>query len=81
VAPSPLPELKTLRNFIYDALDINYIKTDKSHALLNPDENIKHYFAKQVWNSCRDMDVAATFTTKNLKKPHLFSRTNLHLHN
>lgn len=69
VAPFPLPEPKTLRNFLYDALDLNYVQTDKSRALLNPDENIKLYFAKQKWHDCRDIDLGSHFKTKLLNKP------------
>jgi hypothetical protein len=81
VAPFPLPEPKTLRNFIYDALDINYIQTEKSRALLNPDENIKLYFAKQLWHDCKNLDMGSTFNTKKYIKPNVLSKTNLRLHN
>ena len=36
----------TLKQFIYEALDLKYTRSDKSRALLNPDENIKVFFAK-----------------------------------
>ena len=81
VAPSQLPEPKSLRNFLYDALDINYVQTDKSRALLNPDENIKLYFARQVWHDCRALDLGTHFKTKLPNKPHVLSRSNLRLCN
>jgi hypothetical protein len=81
VAPFPLPEPKTLRNFIYDALDFNYVQTEKSRALLNPDENIKLCFAKQLWHDCQNLDMGLRFNANRLKKPHVFSKTNLRLHN
>lgn len=56
-----LAERKTLRHFIYSALDLGYMQTDKSNCLLNPEEQIKYHFAKDLWHSCRDIDVSKTY--------------------
>ncbi len=73
---------KTLRNFLYDSLDLNYMQTEKSHALLNRDEHLKACFANKIWHESKGVDVGALFNASKMPvQPHIHSRSNLKLHN
>lgn len=61
-------ELLTLRQFIYKALDLNYLQSDKSNKLLHADERIKHYFAQNLWTSCKGIVVGNEYVDKQFKR-------------
>lgn len=59
---------QTLKQFLYKSLDLQYLQSDASKVMLNPDERIKHYFAKNFWTSCRGMVVGNEYVEKQFKK-------------
>jgi len=51
------------------------LQTDKSKAILNPDEKIISFFSKEIWHSCEGVDVGAMYTTSVLKRQELMTRS------
>jgi hypothetical protein len=47
----------TLRQFLHQSLDLNYIKSDPSHARLHPNDGVHTHLAKQLWHSCDNIDL------------------------
>ena len=72
---SKVPSSKrTLKQFIYDGLDLQYKQSDQSTRLLHPDDNIKHYFAKSLWTSCKDIRPGKEYENKTFDKIQIKSK-------
>ena len=65
----------TLRQFLHQSLDLNYLKSDPSNALLHPREGIQAHKAKQLWHSCADFDIGLIYKTASLKRKELKTRS------
>ena len=52
-----------------------------SKALLHPDENIKLFFTKPLWHSCRNIDVAKDYSCANYKRLAVSNRQDQQLQN
>ena len=59
----------TLTQFLKGALELNYIQSAASKAVLHPDENIKLFFTKPLWHSCRDIDVGKDYSSNYKRLP------------
>lgn len=79
-------EPKTLQNFIKSALDIEYLQTEKSAALLKPEESFKIYFSNLFWGQMLNIDLGQNeqyekYQIKGFNKLNLKSRSDMGLVN
>ncbi len=79
-------EPKTLQNFIKSALDIDYLQTEKSAALLKPEESFKIYFSNLFWGQMLNIDLGQNeqyekYQIKGFNKLNLKSRSDMGLVN
>lgn len=52
---------QTLRQFIFANLGLNYLETQESHKLMNPDARLKITAPRDLWTDPATIDLGQTF--------------------